>query len=113
MKILYKNIVPGTEENFGLIDPVNVTSLGFPYDYESIMHYAPTAFTATGQPTIKAKKVGRELGFRMGQQEALSPLDVAQVRAMYRCNQRAMEESEQGQSRRTGRRGWDWGWGSS
>ncbi|XP_038047370.1 zinc metalloproteinase nas-8-like [Patiria miniata] len=92
INIMYKNIVPGTEENFGQIDPANVTSLGFPYDYESIMHYASNAFTANGQPTIKIKKIGRKLGFRLGQQGGLSPLDVAQVRAMYGCNQKKMAQ---------------------
>ncbi|XP_022089945.1 bone morphogenetic protein 1-like [Acanthaster planci] len=95
IKILYKNIVPGTEENFGTIEAANVTSLGFPYDYQSIMHYAANAFTANGQPTIKVKKIGRRLGLRLGQQERLSPLDVAQARAMYGCNQRKMAQDSQ------------------
>ncbi|XP_033636083.1 zinc metalloproteinase nas-6-like [Asterias rubens] len=96
VKIMYHNIVPGTEENFGIIDPVNVTSLGFSYDYESIMHYPPNAFTATGLPTIKIKKIGRRHGFKMGQQEGLSALDIAQVNAMYQCNLRKMaKESDE------------------
>ena len=93
---MYHNIVPGTEENFGIIDPVNVTSLGFSYDYESIMHYPPNAFTATGLPTIKIKKIGRRHGFKMGQQEGLSALDIAQVNAMYQCNLRKMAKESDG-----------------
>lgn len=79
-----------------MIDSANITSLGFPYDYESIMHYPPNAFTATGQPTIKIKKIGRRHGFQMGQQEGLSALDIAQVNAMYQCNQRTMAKESDG-----------------
>ncbi|XP_072036053.1 bone morphogenetic protein 1-like [Amphiura filiformis] len=88
VKILWENIASGTEDNFGKIPKINVTSLGYAYDYESIMHYAPSAFSITGKPTIKIKKIGKPHGFRMGQQRGLSALDVAQVRGMYKCNRK-------------------------
>ncbi len=49
-----------------------------PYDYRSIMHYPETAFSANGQPTIRAKD-----GSAIGQRSGLSPGDVEAVRQLY------------------------------
>ncbi|CAK9085594.1 Hatching enzyme 1.2 (Choriolysin H homolog 1) (High choriolytic enzyme 1 homolog) (zHCE-1) [Durusdinium trenchii] len=42
VSILWDNIIPGKEHNFDKRSQIN--SLGVSYDYESIMHYGPTAF---------------------------------------------------------------------
>ena len=48
------------------------------YDYESIMHYGPKAFSVNGRATISAKN-----NARIGQRQGLSAGDVAQAKTMY------------------------------
>ncbi|MEZ0388177.1 MAG: M12 family metallopeptidase, partial [Verrucomicrobium sp.] len=49
------------------------------YDFESIMHYFPTAFSKNGKPTLMAKKSG----VKFGQQTHLSGGDIAAIRSLY------------------------------
>jgi hypothetical protein len=49
------------------------------YDYGSIMHYHAKAFSINGQPTIVPKG-----GAQIGQRNALSPGDIAVVKAAYK-----------------------------
>lgn len=63
-----------------------VNSMGYAYDYWSIMHYGPYFFSKNDRPTIKVKHQYRILEPTLGQRSALSYLDIAQVRAMYKCN---------------------------
>ena len=60
--------------------------MGYAYDFWSIMHYGPDFFSKNNKPTIKVQKKYRYLKPDIGQREKLSFLDVAQVRAMYKCN---------------------------
>ena len=58
-----------------------IDSYGFPYDYQSMMHYSATAF-GNGNGTVievldKSKKIGQKRGF--------SQIDVAQINKMYQC----------------------------
>lgn len=53
------------------------------YDYGSIMHYPPDAFSVNGQPTIVPKQP-LPPGVVMGQRTALSQGDIKGVEAMYR-----------------------------
>lgn len=49
------------------------------YDYQSIMHYAPYAFSKNGQPTI----IPLTEGIEIGQRAHLSEKDIAAIKAMY------------------------------
>jgi hypothetical protein len=71
-----QNIEDGMDYNF--LDHVSDGDDIGEYDYGSIMHYGPTAFSRNGQPTIVAKN-----GAEIGQRRGLSAGDVAAVKAMY------------------------------
>jgi hypothetical protein len=56
VNVLYQNIIKGSRFNF---DQVLDNSQTFgPYDYSSVMHYIPFAFTRNGGPTIESKPPG-------------------------------------------------------
>jgi Astacin (Peptidase family M12A) len=75
--VIMQNVMAGMEHNFDqhINDGEDVEA----YDYGSIMHYPPNAFSRNGQPTILAKQAGAVIG----QREALSDVDVATVKKMY------------------------------
>jgi hypothetical protein len=71
------NVTPGMEHNFAQ-HISDGDDLG-PYDYGSIMHYGPLAFSQNGQPTI----VPRDPNVTIGQREVLSDHDVRTIQALY------------------------------
>lgn len=86
VKIIEENISPRYLPDFSKANSKLVTSRGYPYDYESVMHYSKKAFTNLGEDTIKVIGLGKKLGMRIGQREQLSTIDIAQLRDMYKCN---------------------------
>ena len=72
----------------------DVDSLGYAYDFWSVMHYGRYFFSnQPNKPTIVIRKQYRDLNPNIGQRKGLSYLDIAQVRAMYKCNVRPSSES--------------------
>jgi len=76
VRIQYENIIPGQEHNFDqhITDGDDIGA----YDYGSIMHYGPTAFSKNGLPTIVP--LG---GQTIGQRDGLSEADVSAIHALY------------------------------
>ena len=76
VRIQWQNIVPGMEHNFNqhIADGDDIGQ----YDFGSIMHYGPFAFSSSGQATIVT--LG---GQQIGQRNGLSGGDIAAVRALY------------------------------
>jgi hypothetical protein len=76
IRVNWQNIQPGQEHNFNqhITDGDDIGT----YDFDSIMHYPPTAFSRNGQPTIVT--LG---GQRVGQRNGLSAGDIAAVNVMY------------------------------
>ncbi|KAF7262595.1 hypothetical protein EG68_00126 [Paragonimus skrjabini miyazakii] len=82
--ILLENVVDGQDFNFKKMDPSEVNSLGEPYDYSSIMHYAKGTFAkANKDETIRPKPCCPRPP--IGQRIQLSPGDVRQANKLYSC----------------------------
>ena len=77
VRINFQNIRPNLVHNFTqhITDGDDIGD----YDYDSIMHYGPTAFTRNGLPTI----VPLQQGVTIGRRNGLSAGDIATVEAMY------------------------------
>ncbi|KAK0396530.1 hypothetical protein QR680_001754 [Steinernema hermaphroditum] len=60
-----------------------IDHLGTAYDYNSVMHYAPTAFSKNGKPTIEPRKKNVEIGQRRG----FSENDIYKINKLYKCPQ--------------------------
>jgi len=76
----WQNIQVGHEHNFNKYTS-GVDLLGFPYDYDSLMHYDETSFALSGTKTI----VPKISGVTIGQRKGLSSQDVAEIRKYYNC----------------------------
>lgn len=59
-----------------------VDDLNTAYDYASVMHYSPTAFSKNGSPTITPKVMGVEIGQRRG----FSEMDIYKINKLYNCS---------------------------
>ncbi|MFZ4427117.1 MAG: BACON domain-containing protein [Saprospiraceae bacterium] len=81
VSIFWENIVSGREINFQK-EGAAITAVGN-YDYSSIMHYGPNAFSKNGLPTIAVKVPPASAGTTIGQRTGLSSGDIASVAAMY------------------------------
>ncbi|XP_054627121.1 hatching enzyme 1.2-like [Dunckerocampus dactyliophorus] len=79
VEINFDNIQPGVERNFEL-SPTN--NLGTPYDFQSVMHYSPYAFSVNGQRTITAKNNSIT---NFGNAVEMSVNDYARVKRLYEC----------------------------
>ncbi|NWI56494.1 MEP1A protein, partial [Calyptomena viridis] len=84
VKIWWDEIIPGGEHNFEKYDDSYITDLNTPYDYESLMHYAPFSFNKNESiPTITAKiPVFDDI---IGQRLDLSAIDLERLNRMYNC----------------------------
>ncbi|NVK32775.1 MAG: hypothetical protein HWE20_17355 [Gammaproteobacteria bacterium] len=78
IQINTENIRPQALHNFTETAPIGFRNFG-DYDFDSIMHYTATAFSANGSPTITARYANVEFG----QRDHLSALDRATVNLMY------------------------------
>ncbi|MFK7995445.1 MAG: M12 family metallopeptidase [Granulosicoccus sp.] len=76
VQIDWNEVVEGKDINFN-IQSANVATYS-DYDYGSIMHYGEVFFSKSGLPTIIVAD-----GIKIGQREALSPLDIESANAMY------------------------------
>eukprot|EP00794_Sanderia_malayensis_P000246 gene246-863_t len=95
IEILKDNIKVADRRQFKRMDYTLVNSMGFAYDYWSIMHYSAKAFSKNGRDTIRIKKIGRKVGANIGLRE-MSKLDIAQIREMYQCNALPSKENKRG-----------------
>lgn len=81
VQIVWENIQAGTENNFAKHENNRVTHFNVNYDYGSVMHYGPTAFSVNGQKTI----VTLDPNAQIGQRDGMSSSDIERIRIMYGC----------------------------
>lgn len=80
------NIMTGQEYNFNKLTEDDVNSLGQPYDYDSIMHYAKNTFSkGTYLETILPVDIPGKKRPEIGQRIRLSEGDIAQANLLYKC----------------------------
>ncbi|EDV99284.1 seminal metalloprotease 1 [Drosophila grimshawi] len=87
VRIVMENIQEGTEHNFDKYDKETVDNYGQEYDYGSVMHYQPTAFSKNGQMTIVPLEEGADE--IMGQRLQMSGPDIEKLNVMYKCPRHA------------------------
>ena len=77
----------GQENNFYTVAPNEVNSLGEPYDFQSIMHYARNTFSRSTylDSIIPRRELSSALRPEIGQRVRLSPGDIAQANKLYQC----------------------------
>ncbi|XP_069105763.1 high choriolytic enzyme 2-like [Argopecten irradians] len=87
VRILYSNISPYFWYHLNRIPWNRYSSLEreTPYDYLSIMHYGPTAFSQNGRITIRPKRNVKRNIARIGRSSVMSSLDKSRIRQMYNC----------------------------
>ncbi|CAO2607626.1 Meprin A subunit alpha [Lemmus lemmus] len=82
--IQWDEIIQGYEHNFNTYDENTITDLNTPYDYESVMHYAPFSFNKNESiPTITTKIP--EFNGIIGQRLDFSAIDLERLNRMYNC----------------------------
>lgn len=82
IEVLEENALPQAvlENNFVRFSPGFANTLGYGYDYASIMHYAPTTFAVGGDAIIS-----RQPDIFIGGARELSPLDIVKTNVLYNC----------------------------
>ncbi|CAF1464120.1 unnamed protein product [Adineta ricciae] len=82
VKINWANIQTGMSHNFDKYNSSEVVDLYTPYDYDSIMHYGRTFFSANGLDTIEPINPPNA---SIGTRNALSPIDIQELQIFYGC----------------------------
>lgn len=80
--VVWRNVMNGADDQFEKYNLNVISHMDEPYDYASIMHYGPYAFSGSGKKTIVPRKSGSE---RMGQRIAFSDIDVKKINKLYNC----------------------------
>jgi hypothetical protein len=81
VKVQYDNIARDNWSQFRKYSVRMVDTQNIAYDYGSVMHYTPFAFSRNGQPSIVPNQRGATLGNRRG----FSQSDIAKVNKLYGC----------------------------
>ncbi|XP_025092025.1 blastula protease 10-like [Pomacea canaliculata] len=87
VEIIQSNIPPNLYYNFQKYEKEAVNVFDVPYDYESIMHYGPKAFSVTGGETIRTRDPTYQSV--IGNRNGLSFLDIKLANLMYGCSRKA------------------------
>lgn len=83
IEIVWPNVINGADDQFEKYGTNVIDQFNEPYDYSSIMHYGPYAFSANGKRTILARKPGSS---KMGQRIQFSEIDLKKINRLYLCD---------------------------
>uniref|UniRef100_A0A0N4ZYF7 Metalloendopeptidase n=1 Tax=Parastrongyloides trichosuri TaxID=131310 RepID=A0A0N4ZYF7_PARTI len=83
IKIVWENVMTGADDQFEKYGVNVIDNLNEPYDYNSIMHYGPYAFSANGMKTISPYQNNAD---RMGQRIEFSVIDLRKINKLYECS---------------------------
>uniref|UniRef100_A0A914W6A0 Metalloendopeptidase n=1 Tax=Plectus sambesii TaxID=2011161 RepID=A0A914W6A0_9BILA len=83
IEIVMANVMKGADDQFDKYSLRVIDHLEEPYDYNSIMHYGPYAFSGNGAKTILPKQQGAS---KMGQRIGFSDIDLRKIRKLYNCD---------------------------
>lgn len=83
--INWQNIATNQQHNFNKYTSSSADTMGFPYDYYSIMHYEWNAFSINGQATVVPLQSGVNL-VNASKKDSLTSIDVAEIRKYYGCS---------------------------
>ncbi len=80
-------LISSLEKKHNFEIQMDARTFGLPYDYASLMHYEPTAFSINGEPTIVPKKAGVEFlsNAKKLDDQIFTELDIKTVRILYSC----------------------------
>ena len=88
IRVLTENIrSQSLHREFNKLREGDANTLGYGYDYASVMHYSSDTFAVSGRDTI----VSRQPNIPVGGDE-LSPLDIAKTNALYKCGEYHFQE---------------------
>lgn len=85
--IVPENIRTGKERHFRKNLATDVTDYGVQYDYASVMHYRPTAYSRNHNPTIIPKDPDATIGQRL----ELSEGDIWKLNKKYNCTEEILD----------------------
>ncbi|XP_038159668.1 meprin A subunit beta isoform X2 [Cyprinodon tularosa] len=85
VRIMWDRISEGKEHNFNTYNDKISSSLGVPYDYNSMMHYSKNAFRNGSEPTIVTKIPA--FSDVIGQRMEFSDSDLLKLNRLYKCTQ--------------------------
>uniref|UniRef100_A0A183C2I2 Metalloendopeptidase n=1 Tax=Globodera pallida TaxID=36090 RepID=A0A183C2I2_GLOPA len=81
VNVIWENIDQNLRDQFDKYSQNMIDFLGTKYDYGSVMHYGPYAFSKNGRPTIQPKQKGKTIGQRLG----FSQNDLYKINKLYAC----------------------------
>uniref|UniRef100_A0A8C6VD90 Metalloendopeptidase n=1 Tax=Naja naja TaxID=35670 RepID=A0A8C6VD90_NAJNA len=84
VKIWWNEISDGLADNFEKYNDSFISDLNTPYDYESVLHYGPYAFSKNGSVRTITTKIP-EFNNVIGQSQDMSKVDLERLNRMYHC----------------------------
>ncbi|CAD5214770.1 unnamed protein product [Bursaphelenchus okinawaensis] len=90
VRIVWTNVEPGLQDQFDKYSLAMIDHLNTEYDYGSVMHYGPTAFSKNGKTTVEPVLPTNQ---RIGQRVGFSQNDANKINKLYTCEPKTQSSS--------------------